>query len=64
MSRRQVKQITHFVKNVKIVEFHDNIWNHREKYIKISTNIPSIGLVVHEIGTLNDFVVVKKGNFA
>ena len=36
--------------NVKIVEFHDNIWNHHEKYIQIRTNILSIDLVIHEIG--------------
>ena len=33
--RRQVKNDTNIVKNVKIVEFHDHIWNHHEKYIEI-----------------------------
>ena len=33
----------------KIVEFHDHIWNHHDKCIQISTNMPSIGLVVPEI---------------
>ena len=47
--RRQVKNLTHFVKNVKIVEFHNYIWNQREKCIQISTNMPSIGLVISEI---------------
>ena len=37
------------VKNVKIPEFHDHIWNHKEKCIQISTNMPGIGLVIHEI---------------
>ena len=47
--RRQVKNVTHFVKNVNIVEFHDHIWNHYEKYIEINTNMPSIGLVIRKI---------------
>ena len=46
--RRQVKNLTKFVKNVEIVEFHD-IWNHYEKYIEISTNIPGIGSIIREI---------------
>ena len=33
------EHLTHLVKNVKIVEFHDYIRNHHEKYIEISTNI-------------------------
>ena len=42
--RRQVGQkFNKFGKNVKIVEFHDHIWNHHEKYINISINIPGIG---------------------
>ena len=36
-------------KNVKILEIGDCIWNHREKCIQISTNIPGIGLVIREI---------------
>ena len=42
--RLQVINVINVVKNVKIVEFHDHIWNHRPKYIEISTNMPSIGL--------------------
>ena len=38
------------IKNVKIVEFHCHIWNHREKYIQISTNMLSIGSIICEIG--------------
>ena len=33
-------------KNFKILEFRDYIWNHHEKCIQISTNMPSIGLVI------------------
>ena len=40
-------------KNVKIVEFHHCIENHLEKCIDISTNIPSIGLVIPEITFCN-----------
>ena len=47
--RQQVKNVTTFVKNVEIVEFRDRIWNHNEKYIQISTNMPSIGSLIHEI---------------
>ena len=36
-------------KIVKIVEFHDHIWNRHEKYIKISTNMPGIGALFSEI---------------
>ena len=38
-----------FGKKVKILEFHDRIWNHNEKCIQLSTNMPSIGLVIPEI---------------
>ena len=41
MSRRQVQNVT---KIFKIVEFHDYIWNHNEKCIQISTNMPGICL--------------------
>ena len=47
--RRQVKNVTKFVKNVEIVEFRDHIWNHHEKYIQISTNMPCIGSLIREI---------------
>ena len=47
--RRHVKKLTHFVQNVKIVEFHDHIWNHHEKYIQTSTNMPGIGSIIREI---------------
>ena len=43
------KNQTNFVKNVKFVEFHDHIWNHHEKCIQISTNMPGIGSLIHEI---------------
>ena len=43
------KSATKFVKNVEIVEFHDHIWNHREKCIKIRTNMPDIGSLIREI---------------
>ena len=31
-------------KNVNILESGDHIWNHHEKCIQISTNMPDIGL--------------------
>ena len=45
---RQVKNETNFVKNVRIVEFHYHIWNHNEKCIQISTNMPGIGSFIRE----------------
>ena len=47
--RRQVKNVTNVVTNVKILKFHDRIWNHRDKRIQISTNIPGISSVNREI---------------
>ena len=47
--RRQGKNLTKFVTNVEIVEFHDHIWNHNEKCIQISTNMPGIGSLIREI---------------
>ena len=36
-------------KNFNIMEFYDHIWNHHEKYIQQSTNMPGFGSVVCEI---------------
>ena len=47
--RRQVKNVSNLVKNVKIMEFHYHIWNHHEKCIQQSTNMPGIGVVIPEI---------------
>ena len=47
--RRQVQNLTKFVKNVEIMEFHDHIRNHDEKCIQISTNMPGIGSLFREI---------------
>ena len=47
VSRRQVKKCHKSFKNVNILEFGDYIiWNHHEKCIQISTNMPSIGLEI------------------
>ena len=37
------------LKNDNILEFGDCIWIDREKCIQISTNMPSIGVVIPEI---------------
>ena len=50
ISRRQVKNVTNFVKNVRIVEIHDHIWSHHKKYIQISTNMTVIGSLIREKG--------------
>ena len=50
VSRRQVQNITICFKNVKIIQFGDHIWNHHEECIQTSTNMPSIGSKICEIG--------------
>ena len=47
--RRQVKNVKNVVKNVKIAEFHDHIWNHHEKCIQQSKIMPCIGSFIREI---------------
>ena len=47
--RRQVKKLTKFARNIEIVKSHDHIWNHNEKCIQISTNMPGIGSLIREI---------------
>ena len=43
-------------KNFNILEFDDYIWNHDEKCIQISTNMPGIDLVICEKGfEFNEF---------
>ena len=58
------KKLTNWVKNVNIVKFHDHIWNHHEKCIQISTNMPSIGLVIPEIACEMFAFWENKYNFA
>ena len=43
------QKLTKFTKSVKIVVFHDHFWNHNEKCIQISTNMPGISSLIHEI---------------
>ena len=50
-------------KNVNILEFGDYIWNHHDKYLQISTNMPDICLKVLKCWTFckqNDFVLMVK----
>ena len=51
MCRRQFNIFSNifFFKYFNILDFDDYIWNHREKCIQMSTNIPSIGSVISEI---------------
>ena len=54
------------VQNVHICEFGDFSWNHHEKCIQISTNMPYIGLAIAVCDTgfeFNDFLE-KKPYFA
>ena len=52
VSRRQVKMFTKVLKNVNILEFGDYIWNHHDKCIQISTNMPGICLEIYEISRI------------
>ena len=52
VSRRHFKHFTNS-QNIKIVEFGDHIWNHREKSIEISTNMPGIGSLIRKIDVQN-----------
>ena len=47
MTRQKCNTI--FFLNVRIVKCHDHIWNHNEKRIQISTNMPGIGSLICEI---------------
>ena len=38
------------MKNSKIIEYRFHIWNQHGKWIQMSTNMPGVGLVNHEIG--------------
>ena len=66
--RRHDKNVTKFtkyvVKNVKIVEFPYHIQNPHEKCIQLSTNMPSIGLVIPEISCEMLEFLENKHNFA
>ena len=52
-SRRQVQHFTKLSKNVNVLKFHDRIWNHYEKYIQMSPNMPGIGSLICEIDINN-----------
>ena len=39
-------------KYVDILEFGDYIWNHHEKYMEISANMPGIGLEMCKISRI------------
>ena len=47
--RRHVIHLTHFVKNVNIVEFHGNSWNRHEKCNRVQTCLAGIGSLIREI---------------
>ena len=48
--RTTSQHFTKFFKNVKIIEFQYHIiWNHHEKCMEKSTNMPNIGSVMIEI---------------
>ena len=62
--RRQVKILTKYVNKFQIVEFHEHIWNHNEKCIQLSTNMPGIGSLIREIDVDISEMWESKHNFA
>ena len=61
LSRRHVQIYTKLSKNVNIFEVHDHIWNHHGKCIKISTNMPGIGLEICGIlGILRNITILYR----
>ena len=47
--RRQVKNLTTFLKNVEIGKFQTIFENHNKKCIQLSTNMSGIGSLIREI---------------
>ena len=47
--REQTTKSYKISQNFIILEFHYHIWNHHEKCIQISTNMPGIGSLICEI---------------
>ena len=46
------------------MEFHEHIWNHREKYIQKSTNMPGICTLIREIDVKNQTFGKSKDRFS
>ena len=44
------------------MEFHDHIWNHHEKCIQKSTNMPGIESLIRKIDVVNMSVNFEKAN--
>ena len=45
----RVENVYKIATNLNILQFHSHIWNHYEKCIQISPNMPGIGSVIPEI---------------
>ena len=58
--RRQIQKITNLKNNVNIVKLHEYIWNHHEKCIQKSTNMPGIGSIIREIDLEKEFEKEKR----
>ena len=52
------------LKNVNILKFGDDIQNHHEKCIEISTNMPGIGELIREIDVKMSEMCESKPTFA
>ena len=49
VSRRKVHNVRKYSTNVEMIELRYYIWNHRVKYMRMSTNMPGIGSVIREL---------------
>ena len=58
MQTTALQNVTNLVKIIKILKYRDHIWNHREKYIELSTNIPVHCSSIHEIA-VTQFLLSK-----
>ena len=56
------KNVNNKIKNYNILEFHDHIWNHHEKYIQKNANMPGIGSLIREIDVKMSEIWERKHN--
>ena len=50
MTVPSTKIVTKLLKNFIVMKLYYNIWNVHDKYIQISTNMPSIALIIDKFG--------------
>ena len=58
-----IKNVKKCLKISKFRKFCDSIWNHQEKCIQISTNMPEIGLEICEILRIRETTILYISNY-